>query len=172
MYDVTNHGVTLNAGEPAMQPLSIANNGQIRALIAYYHFESRRLKYEALPQHMSPADFDTFRASLWDPDVVPTPWMKPLPSTQKELQEWQKIAKPNYTDYPTLTDSANMNRFIEQWESIAKAHRLEKTLDKATSHQNTKKICTSSNFSGCSLLSTSRSSIPQLVHSSRSTSTI
>ena len=77
-----------------MLTLSVAHKGQIRALIAYYHFESRRLKYEALPQHMSPADFDTFRASLWDPNVAPTPWMKPLPSTQKELQEWQKIAKP------------------------------------------------------------------------------
>ena len=115
-----------------MLPISIAHKSLMRAMIAYYHCESRRLKCEALPQHMSVADFDTFRASRWDPNVIPTPWMRPLPANQsddKELVEWQKITKPVYTDYPTLTDSANVNRFIEQWESVSQVHQLEKTLD-------------------------------------------
>ena len=42
VYDVTRHGVTVNPGDPIMQPLSIAYKGQIRALIAYYHYESRK----------------------------------------------------------------------------------------------------------------------------------
>ena len=133
VYDVRRHGVTPPAGTPYMQPLSIAYKGQTRALIAYYHFESRRLKHEALPHNMVPGDFDIFRTSLWDPNVVPTPWMKPLLANQsddKELVEWQKITKPTHTDYPTLTDSSNVNRFIEQWESVSRVHRLENTLDK------------------------------------------
>ena len=102
-------------------------------MIAHYHYESRRLKCEALPQHMDGDDFDVFRASRWDPNVVPTPWMRPLPANQsddKELVEWQKITKPVHTDYPTLTDNTGMNRFIEQWESVSRVHRLENTLDK------------------------------------------
>ena len=56
VYDVTRHGVTVNPGDPVMQPLSVAYKGQIRALIAYCHFESRRLKHEALPHNMVPGD--------------------------------------------------------------------------------------------------------------------
>ena len=42
-----------------------------------------------------------------------------------------KITKPVCTDYPTLTDSANVNRFIEQWESVSQVHQLEKTFDES-----------------------------------------
>ena len=42
----------------------------------------------------------------------------------KELADWQKITKPVYTDYPTLSDSANMNRLLEGWESVSKVHQL------------------------------------------------
>ena len=125
VYDVRRHGVTVPPGAPHMQPLSVAHKGQTRAMIAHYHYESRSLKCEALPQHMDGDDFDVFRASRWDPNVVPTPWMKPLPANQsddKELVEWQKITKPTHTDYPTLTNSSNMNRFIEQWESVSRVH--------------------------------------------------
>ena len=125
MYDVTRFGVTLRHGDDPMRTLSIAHKGQIRALITHYHHESRRLKCEALPQYMDPTSFDTFRASVWDPNVVPTPWMQPLPSTRKDLQEWQKIAKPTHSDYPTLTENSNMNRFLEQWESVANSSTLE-----------------------------------------------
>ena len=125
MYDASKFGAA-PAGH--MVPLNIAHKGQVRSLIAYYHYESRRLKHEALPTKMDPADFDHFRASIWDPNMVPTPWTKPLPS--KELTEWQKVAKPTASDYPVLTDNTNMNRFIEQWESVAKAHRLGDTLIK------------------------------------------
>ena len=129
-FDVTRFGVAVRAGDSPMRQLSIAHKGQIRALIAYYHHESRRLKYEALPQYMDPTDFDTFRASTWDPNVIPTPWMQPLPAIRKDLQEWQKTAKPSHSDYPTLTENSNMNKFLEQWESVARAHWLSKTLDK------------------------------------------
>ena len=125
MYDASKFGAA-PAGQ--MVSLNIAHKGQVRSLIAYYHYESRRLKYEALPTKMVPADFDHFRASIWDPNMVPTPWTKPLPS--KELTEWQKVAKPTASDYPVLTDNTNMNRFIEQWESVSKVHRLGDTLIK------------------------------------------
>ena len=48
VYDVKRHGVTVPHGSPYMRTLSIAHKGQLRAVIAYYHYESRRLKYEAL----------------------------------------------------------------------------------------------------------------------------
>ena len=120
------------AADPQLVSLTIPHKSIIRAMIAFYHHISRIRQYSVEPHKVAKTKFDTYRTSIWDPNVPAIPWHLPdkvVTTEQKELLEWQRVAKPNFSDYPVLKEGTNIAQYLEKLDAAAEMHQMEKTLD-------------------------------------------
>ena len=108
------------AADPVLLPLTIPHKSIIRAMIAFYHYISRLRKYSVEPHKVAKDKFDMYRTSIWDPNVPAIPWHLPdknITTEHKDLLEWQRVAKPNFSDYPVLKEGTNMAQYLEKLDA-------------------------------------------------------
>ena len=103
-----------NAGtQVAGHDLSRQWKRKLRALLAFYHFESRKISRPIDLLQTLPAHFDKFRTEdyCFTEDIIP--WGRPEPKTREAttaLQNWQRTVKPSRADFKEFRDEATWSK--------------------------------------------------------------
>ncbi len=105
---------------------------KLRALLAFYHFESRKISRPIDLLQTLPAHFDKFRTEDYCFTEAIIPWGRPEPKTREAttaLQNWQRTVKPSRADFKEFRDEATWSKSKAKILSTLEAQGLAHLVD-------------------------------------------
>lgn len=115
-------------GDVAPKPLELMHKLLLRAILAFYHFESHKAGGGINIATKSLLEFKEFQTLSYDPNKPIVPWA--LMTTHNErLSAWNRSIKPNAHDFKPFRESNNWIEHKENFKITAESQGLSYLLD-------------------------------------------